>query len=164
MMHGHEKSDPAIVAMKPANKAGFPLRSSLRRNQPLRSRWSKGRGPRGMRLGKARTGLSAGLACHRRCTACGKPLPFGPEVGAVCGKAARTDLCGGRSAMSVPTATARQSGCDPAGASPAQVRSSVRLVASVAWPLATVAAKRTQRLHGVEMPSNREFTCRRTLS
>jgi hypothetical protein len=32
-------------------------------------------------------------------------LPFGPEVGAVCGKAARTDLCGGRSVMSVPTAT-----------------------------------------------------------
>src|SRR5215204_5279380 len=30
-----------------------------------------------------------------------------PEVGAVCGKAARTVLCGGRSAMSVPTATAR---------------------------------------------------------
>jgi hypothetical protein len=26
---------------------------------------------------------------------------------------------------------------------------SVRLVASVAWPLATVVAKRTQRLHGV---------------
>src|ERR1700730_10026491 len=39
--------------------------------------------------------------------------------------------------------------CDPAGASPAQVRSSVRLVASVAWPLATVVAKRTQRLLGV---------------
>jgi len=42
-----------------------------------------------------------------------------------------------------------ESWCDPAGASPAQVRSSVRLVASVAWPLATVVAKRTQRLHGV---------------
>jgi hypothetical protein len=28
-----------------------------------------------------------------------------PEVGAVCGKAARTVLCGGRSAMSVPTAS-----------------------------------------------------------
>ena len=27
------------------------------------------------------------------------------EVGAVCGSAARTDLCGGRSAMAVPTAT-----------------------------------------------------------
>jgi hypothetical protein len=50
----------------------------------------------------------------------------------------------------VPTATcARQSWCDPAGASPAQVRGSVRLVASVAWPLVTVVAKRTQRLHGV---------------
>jgi hypothetical protein len=115
MMHGHEKSDLVIVAVKPANK-GVPPRSSPRRNQPLRSRWSKGRGPRGMRIGKARTGLSAGRACHRRWTACGKPLPFGPEVGAVCGKAACTDLCGGRSAMSVPTATARQSWCDPAGA------------------------------------------------
>ena len=39
--------------------------------------------------------------------------------------------------------------CGPAGESPAQVRCSVRLVASVAWPLATVAAKRTQRLPGV---------------
>ena len=47
--------------------------------------------------------------------------------------------------MSAPAA----SWCDPAGGSPAQVRSSVRLVASVAWPLATVVAKRTQRLHGV---------------
>jgi hypothetical protein len=107
MMHGPEKSDLVIVAVKPANKVAFPLRSSPRRNQPPRSRWSKGRGPRGMRLGKARTGLSAGRACHRRWTACGKPLPFGPEVGAVCGKAACTDLCGGRSAMSVPTATVR---------------------------------------------------------
>src|SRR6266480_3334920 len=33
-----------------------------------------------------------------------------PEVGAVCGKAARTVLCGGRSAMSVPTATAAYPG------------------------------------------------------
>jgi hypothetical protein len=58
-----------------------------------------------MRTGKARAGLSARLACHKRRNACGNRLPFGPEVGAVCGKAARTDLCGGRSAMSVPTAT-----------------------------------------------------------
>jgi hypothetical protein len=35
--------------------------------------------------------------------------------------------------------------CDPAGVSPAQVRVSVRLVASVAWPLATAVAKRTQQ-------------------
>ena len=44
--------------------------------------------------------------------------------------------------MSAPAA----SWCDPAGGSPAQVRGSARLVVSVAWPLATVDAKRTQRL------------------
>src|ERR1700758_2338750 len=43
--------------------------------------------------------------------------------------------------MSAPAA----SWCDPAGGSPAQVRGSARLVVSVAWPLATVDAKRTQR-------------------
>ena len=57
---------------------------------------------------------------------------------------------GARGETRVPTVTcARQSWCDPAGASPAQVRSSVRLVASVAGPLATVVAKRTQQLRGV---------------
>ena len=94
MMHGREKSDPAIVARKPTNKAD--------RSAAERSRWSEGRGPRGMRTGKARTGRRAGRACHRRWNACGKHLPFGPEVGAVCGKAARTDLCGGRSCNERP--------------------------------------------------------------
>ena len=31
MMHGHEKSDPAIVAMKPANKAKRPCCGGIRR-------------------------------------------------------------------------------------------------------------------------------------
>src|SRR5271165_3569218 len=35
-----------------------------------------------------------------------RPLP---EVGAVCGKAARTDLCGGCEATRIPTATAAKS-------------------------------------------------------
>ena len=61
-----------------------------------------------MRTSKARAGHRAGQACHRRWNACGKQLPFGPEVGAVCGKAARTDLRGGRSVMSVPTASSLQ--------------------------------------------------------
>jgi len=47
--------------------------------------------------------------------------------------------------MSAPAA----SWCGPAGVSPAQVRGSVRVGASVAWLLATVVAKRTQQLHGV---------------
>ena len=58
--------------------------------------------------------------------------------------------------MHVPTATVAPAKLVPTPAGgrlyrrrSAQVRSSVRLVASVAWPLATVVAKRTQRLHGV---------------
>ena len=38
-------------------------------------------------------------------------LPFGPEVGAVCGKAARTDLGGGREVTRVPTAKIRLLQC-----------------------------------------------------
>ena len=52
MMHGHEKSDPVIVAVKPTNKA--------EQIRPSRSRWSQGRGPRGMRASKARAGRRAG--------------------------------------------------------------------------------------------------------
>ena len=61
MMHGHEKSRSAIVAGKPTNKA----------SDPLRSRWSEGRRPRGMRASKARTGRSTERACHRRWLAYG---------------------------------------------------------------------------------------------
>src|SRR5262249_34505940 len=59
---------------------------------------------------KARTGLRAGYVCHRRWTAYGKYLPLGPEVRAVCGKAARTDPCGGREVTHVPTATSHSLG------------------------------------------------------
>ena len=31
MMHGHEKSDPAIVAKKPANNAGHPAAERVER-------------------------------------------------------------------------------------------------------------------------------------
>ena len=61
MMYGPEKSDPAIVAMKLANKVMSSLRSIPSRCQSQRSRWSEGRGPREMRASKARTGLSAEL-------------------------------------------------------------------------------------------------------
>ncbi len=74
MMHGHEKSRSAIVAVKPTNKVARPLRSSPRRSQPLRSRWSQGRRPRGMRASKARTGRSTGYAWHRRWLAYGEAI------------------------------------------------------------------------------------------
>jgi hypothetical protein len=84
MMHGHEKTAPIDL-----------LGSNSQSSAPPRSQWSEGRGPRGMWAGNTRSGISAGCACHRRRNTCGKQLPFGPEVGAVCGKAASTDLCGG---------------------------------------------------------------------
>jgi hypothetical protein len=60
MMHGHEKSDHAIVAGKPTNKASSSMRSDLRLGETQRSRWSEGQGPRGMRASKARAGRRAG--------------------------------------------------------------------------------------------------------
>src|SRR6266567_4306070 len=74
MMHGREKSDLAIVAMKPANKANEPTaEASTGANaaEPVERR----AGPRGMRTSKARTGLRARLACHRRWSVYGKQLP-----------------------------------------------------------------------------------------
>src|SRR5262249_40385563 len=73
---------------------GSPLRRHLR-GRTQRSRWSEGRGPRGIRTSKARTGLRTRLACHRRWSVYGKTGRHTPEAGAVCGKAARTDLGGG---------------------------------------------------------------------
>ncbi len=43
-----------------------------------------------------------GVGPHTAARDSASPSP--PEAGAVCGNSARTDLCGGRSAMSVPTA------------------------------------------------------------
>src|ERR1700745_3076162 len=87
---------PVQQATKVELSANLKTARALGITETQRSRWSEGRGPRGMRTGKARTGPSARLACHRRWNACGSCLPFGPAVGAVCGKAARTVLCGGR--------------------------------------------------------------------
>ena len=96
MMHGHEKSDLVIVADEADEQSE---ESSLRRRlrgRSQRSRWSEGRGPRGIRTSKARTGLRTRLACHRRWSVYGNLCRHTPEAGAVCGKAARTDLGGGR--------------------------------------------------------------------
>jgi hypothetical protein len=105
MMNGPEKSDSVIVAVKLTNKT----------ERPRRSWWSEGQGPRGMRASQARTGLSARPACHRSWLAYGMFSPLTPEVGAVCGKAARTDLCGGREVTRVPTAKTAGTSCGIVG-------------------------------------------------
>jgi hypothetical protein len=50
VMHGHGKSDSAIVAKKLANKIGHRSRSE----------WSEGWRPREMRISKARAGHRTG--------------------------------------------------------------------------------------------------------
>ncbi len=124
MMHGHEKSDSVIVAVKPANKAVHPA-AEQSAAEPIAAEPAE---PRAETKGNAdqqstcRT--QSRISVSQALDACGKQLPFGPEVGAVCGKAARTDLRGGRSVMSVPTASRRRQAklAPSADASPAQVR------------------------------------------
>src|SRR5438105_15631478 len=95
MMHGHEKSDLAIVAEKPANKAEQPTAEAstgASAAEPVERRaGTKGKcGPAkhvpGAEPDKRVTGAGTHTAICRHT----------PEVGAVCGKAARTVLCGGR--------------------------------------------------------------------
>jgi hypothetical protein len=84
--------------VKRANEAGRPAKEFV---EPRA-------GPRRMRNRTARPGHRAGKARPTVWTACGKPYASPPtsKVGAGCLNWARPVLCGGRSAMSVPTATA----------------------------------------------------------
>src|SRR5882757_1764076 len=96
MMHEREKSDPAVVAVKPVNNAE---RSAAEPVEPRAG--AKGNANRQSTY-RAQYRVSVSQALER----IRQVRRHSPEVGAVCGKAARTDLCGGRSAMGVPTAIA----------------------------------------------------------
>ena len=61
VMHGHEKSDSAIVATKLPNKAGKPAAEAVERRA----------GTKGNTVSKARAGLRSGKACPRRWSVCG---------------------------------------------------------------------------------------------
>src|SRR5262249_8215174 len=99
MMYGHEKSDPAVVAVKPANKAERSAAELVERRagtegnaRQLSTRW-------------AQSQISVKWLVY------GTDLPSIPEVEAVYGKAARTDLCGGREVTRVPTAKHFRDAC-----------------------------------------------------
>src|SRR6266702_1200249 len=94
MMHEREKSDPAVVAVKPVNNAE---RSAAEPVEPRAG--AKGNAEQHSTC-RAQYRVSVSQALER----IRQVRRHSPEVGAVCGKAARTDLCGGRSEMSVPTA------------------------------------------------------------
>ena len=102
MMHGREKSDSAIVAGQPTNKAGRPAAEPVERRAEAKGNASQ----QSTRRTQSRVSVSQALGRIRQAetkTLCRHT----PEVGAVCPNWARTDLCGGRSVMSVPTAIRR---------------------------------------------------------
>ena len=102
MMHGREKSDSAIVAGKPTNKVASATAEPVE--------------PRAGAEGNASQQSTHRTQCRKRAsqalervrqaatTLCRHTL----KVGAVCGNSARTDLGGGRSVMTVPTALKRR--------------------------------------------------------
>ena len=94
MRHGREKSDPAIVARKPANKAGQPAAEPVERRAGAEGNTDQ----QSTRRAQNRVSVSQALGRVRQTC---RQLP---KVGAVCGNAARTVLCGGRPVMGVPTA------------------------------------------------------------
>src|SRR6266849_1195781 len=94
MMHERQKSDLAVVAMKLANKAERSATEPVERRAGTKGN----AGQHSTCRAQYRVSVSPALERIRHVRR------QTPEVGAVCGKAARTVLCGGRSAMSVPTA------------------------------------------------------------
>src|SRR5215813_12753528 len=87
MMHGHEKSDSAIVAMKPPNNVGRPAAEAVERRAGAKENANRCRTCRTSGPGKRVTDAGArteGREASRQSS----------EVGAVCRKAARTVLCG----------------------------------------------------------------------
>src|SRR5260370_40073283 len=94
MMNGPEKSDFAIVAAKLTNKAERSAAELVERRAGTKGN----AGQSSTRWTQSRISVTQGVGSHTA-TYCRRP-----EVGAVCGKAARTYLGGGREATRVPTA------------------------------------------------------------
>src|ERR1700688_1480808 len=100
MMYDHEKSDLAIVAVKPTNKAGQPaaeLAEPRAGAEGNASQQSTGRA-------QYRETVSQALKRIRHVARILRSAVYAPKVGAVCPNWARTDLCGGREVTRVPTA------------------------------------------------------------
>src|SRR5262245_49639238 len=99
MMHGREKSDSAIVAGKPTNKATTVAAEPVERRAEAKGNASQ----QSTHRTQSRERVSQALERARR-AARSALRRHTPEVGAVCPNWARTDLCGGREVTRVPTA------------------------------------------------------------
>jgi len=100
MMYDREKSDSAIVAVKPTNKTGQPAAELVEPRAGAEGNVSQ------QSTGRAqyRETVSQALKRIRHVARILRGAVYTPEVGAVCPNWARTDLCGGREVTRVPTA------------------------------------------------------------
>ena len=98
MMHGREKSDSTIVSGKPTNKA-VPTAA-----EPVERR----AGAKGNASQQSTLRTQCRIRVSQALERIQQARRHTPKVGAVCGNSARTDLGGGRSAMTVPTALKRR--------------------------------------------------------
>src|SRR5260370_1362307 len=97
-MHDLEKSDSAIVAAKPPNKAGPPTAEAVEPRAGAKGnadQQSTHRTQSRKRVTQALSRVRQAAAALRRQT---------PKVGAGCSNRARPDLCGGCPVMGIPTA------------------------------------------------------------
>ena len=99
------ESDSSIVPKKPANKGGVPQPAELVEGRGLTKENTEqsllDRTQSRKSNGRPFVARSRGLLGVRETVRCARQLS---TVRAVCGSSARTDLCGGRSVMTVPTA------------------------------------------------------------
>jgi len=97
MMYDREKSDSAIVAVKPTNKAGQPAAELVEPRAGAEGNVSQQSTGRAQYRGTVSKRI-------RHVARILRSAVYTPEVGAVCPNWARTDLCGGREVTRVPTA------------------------------------------------------------
>jgi hypothetical protein len=100
MMYDHEKSDPAIVAVKPTNKAGQPAAELVEPRAGAEGNVSQQSAGRAQYRGT----VSQALKRIRNFVRITRRAVTYPRWEAVCPNWARTDLCGGREVTRVPTA------------------------------------------------------------
>ena len=94
-MHDSEKSDSAIVAVKPPNKAGLPVAEAVEPRAGAKGNADQQSTHRTQSRKRVTQALAAYGTLLRRQT---------PKVGAGCSNWARPDPCGGCPAMGIPTA------------------------------------------------------------
>src|SRR5262249_52556577 len=103
-MHDSEKSDSAIVAVKPPNKAGLPVAEAVERRAGAKGNADQQNTHRTQSRIRVTQALSRVRQAAGTCLARSAFRRQTPKVGAGCPNGARPDPRGGCPAMGIPTA------------------------------------------------------------